>query len=401
MRPASSGRVLIGSNPSGQATSNQPSDLHRPSSATVVLLHAFNADNVGDGFLVDESLRILSLAGVAKEDCCVVAINARTFDPSIRIYPYPVFGRKGLSSSSDLVRLGVLTVAGLTQPAMGRATELGAMIRGARLVVGVGGGYLNTPSRIVTALNAVTHVPQLAAASASRASSLYLPQSVGRLSGPVGSAIRRHASKVSLFCARDDLTPRELPGSNVMRCPDLAVLRIARDFDETHIRRAGQRFLGIARDLAIPNYVSRLRSLSEMLAVDWVVHCSAKGQDDSIFYTQQGMLSGSQSLVAFQSDDVAACVSVRLHGALQAILAGIPTIHLSYDRKGQGAYSDLGLDEWVHDVRTFSPALVAAQAQELAQDPTRYWEAVSRFVPRIRQAEAELVERAADLLRIG
>jgi len=66
-------------------------------------------------------------------------------------------------------------------------------------------------------------------------------------------------------------------------------------------------------------------------------------------------------------------VSVRLHGAIAALLAGIPAIHLAYERKGWGAYEDLGLREYVHDARTFDPALVARQAEELSVNPAPLW----------------------------
>jgi polysaccharide pyruvyl transferase WcaK-like protein len=91
--------------------------------------------------------------------------------------------------------------------------------------------------------------------------------------------------------------------------------------------------------------------------------------------------------------EVGVAISVRLHGALQAINAGIPTIHLSYERKGYGAYTDLGIKKWVHSVHDFSPETVADQARELLRDPSEYWARIHDQVETLKTYEIELVER--------
>jgi polysaccharide pyruvyl transferase WcaK-like protein len=85
-------------------------------------------------------------------------------------------------------------------------------------------------------------------------------------------------------------------------------------------------------------------------------------------------------------------VSVRLHGAIASLLAGWPAIHLSYERKGWGAYQDLGLDEWVHDARAFDVEKVAAQARELARDPSPMFARIEARLPQLLGARAGLVD---------
>jgi len=91
---------------------------------------------------------------------------------------------------------------------------------------------------------------------------------------------------------------------------------------------------------------------------------------------------------------------VRLHGAIAALLAGRPAIHLAYERKGWGAYQDLGLDEFVHDARTFDPAAVAAQTRALAADPAPFRARIEAAKVRLAGAWQEMVGDMASRLNV-
>ena len=95
--------------------------------------------------------------------------------------------------------------------------------------------------------------------------------------------------------------------------------------------------------------------------------------------------------VAVNISGIRVIVSVRLHGALAALIAGCPAIHLAYERKGWGAYEDLGITSYVHDARTFDPSLVIAQTQELHEDPEPFWARVKAAAPALRNQYEELV----------
>lgn len=58
-------------------------------------------------------------------------------------------------------------------------------------------------------------------------------------------------------------------------------------------------------------------------------------------------------------------ISVRLHGSLQSMISGCPSIHLSYERKGFGAFSDLGVSEYCHGFKSFNPKLIEKQVNAL------------------------------------
>jgi polysaccharide pyruvyl transferase WcaK-like protein len=50
------------------------------------------------------------------------------------------------------------------------------------------------------------------------------------------------------------------------------------------------------------------------------------------------------TIAKYQPDLV---ISVRLHGAIESLLSGVPAYHISYERKGFGAYQDMGVEDWV------------------------------------------------------
>jgi polysaccharide pyruvyl transferase WcaK-like protein len=115
----------------------------------------------------------------------------------------------------------------------------------------------------------------------------------------------------------------------------------------------------------------------------------AINKSDETYYRSMG-IDAAGGLADVLAKNPAPVISVRLHGAVQAILAGLPAIHLAYERKSWGAYEDLGLMQWLHDARRFDPELVAAQAAELQADPMPYWAALRERLPALELASERL-----------
>jgi len=239
------------------------------------------------------------------------------------------------------------------------------------------------------------HLPQLALAAGVATPAIYLPQSVGPLRGPVGDAIKRYLPSLEWLAVRDDRSLEVVPdGCQVVRVPDLAVLAAARSLDEGLQPRDGHRVIVIARQLPDDeHYRTSIRLLHDVLPADWAVHSRALGQDDSAFYESIGVSPSGTSEDLLQRSDAGVVVSVRLHGALQSILAGVPAIHLSYERKGYGAYSDLGITEWMHEASSFDARIVTAQAQALIKDPSPYWQRIDDRLCTLVEADSLLVDR--------
>lgn len=362
----------------------------------ILLLHAFDALNMGDRLLVEESVDLTRRAGVAADRLTLVAVNAASFSALTHCVQYPSVRRaQGLHRIASAVSTVQMTTAGIVDPAIGRYSVLGRLVREASLVLGVGGGYLRAPGGVPSLNAAASHLPQLALAGSVDVTSLYLPQSLGPLRGRIGQAIRHRLSAVSWYAMRDDHSEAELPDPPPPhdRVPDLAALRLGRTLATGLEHTRGRRYVLIARGLPFPTYHGRLEVLRRCLPVEWAVHSRALGQDDSLYYRKIGVDVAGESIDLFESGTTGVVISVRLHGALQAILAGIPAIHLSYEHKGAGAYADLGLTEWLHHAGTFDPEVVAQQARELVRDPGVYWDRLGSRAQELAAADTALVDR--------
>lgn len=353
-----------------------------------LVLHAFSRRNSGDGLLVDLTLEALADAGIDAAQIEILALDPESFDA----FP-PVHRAPGEPFAQLTPKL-----AGAVFELLANQLSSGAVakrVSAAKGLIAVGGGYLVADSAVRQAGVLLNHLVQLRTAARAPIPSIYLPQSVGPLHGPVGESVKRNLNKVSLFCARDDLTMAEIGGDNIMRCADLAVLKLARKADIAADRQlhAGAPIV-VGRDL--PNsgdYVARLKRLGEALSNPlWAVQADVAGdRSDRAFYQRNGM-DDDGTLAAMLADGTGgAVVSVRLHGTIASLIAGRPAIHLAYERKGWGAYEDLGLGDYVHDARDFDVALVADQMVQLGQDPTAFWDCVTNAAPRLRAQYDDLV----------
>lgn len=342
----------------------------------IAVIHAYSRVNAGDGLLVDLTLQRLSRAGVDREDVTVIAMDPASFSDLPHVRKLGTAGRKPdlETARAAAAGLGIVALGAHAPGAAGRA------LARADAFVAVGGGYLRAGNRVNAIGSAVNHVPPLRAAGRSGKPSIYLPQSVGPLTGRVGAAIRSGLARVGEVHVRDDRSVSELAGlANVRRTPDLAVLDVADELTGSILPRevAGSPVL-VARALTEPrDYADRLRALQQRLGdVLWGVQAEGSAaKSDRTFYDDLGVRPDGRVTDLLG----AACgpvVSVRLHGALQSIMAGVPAVHLGYERKSWGAYEDLGLGEWVHSARGFDPDLVAEQVRKLQVDPTPFWDAV-------------------------
>jgi polysaccharide pyruvyl transferase WcaK-like protein len=363
-------------------------------SGRVLVLHAYDARNRGDALLVRESLDYVHRAGVPKDDVRLVALVASGFETAGEVVQYPQWRSPAGSVSRGAVTVAALSLASVALPQGVHRMWLQDEVRSSALIVGVGGAYLQARGGLRSVNTMLTHAPQLALAARSGRPSVYLPQSIGPLRGAIGASIRRNLRSLTQVMVRDDRSLLEVPAGNAMRVPDLAVLAIGRALKAgaIDVKRSGGRILGLARYLQdAPLYPDRLAALHRLVEIDWAVHSTAEGQDDAAFYAGRALPTIGGSETPISSGDFGACISVRLHGALQSILAGIPTIHLSYERKGYGAFGDLGLLPWVHNANGFDPAAVAEQARELVRDPSAYWAGLQGQLPALVEADLVVV----------
>jgi polysaccharide pyruvyl transferase WcaK-like protein len=356
----------------------------------IALLHAYSRSNAGDGLLVDLSLQRLERAGVPRSSVLVVALDPASF-PDLNAIK---IGTPERAANLQTLAAGA---SALSMTALGRYApgETARALRQADAFVAVGGGYLRAGSAVNKVGTAINHLPQALVAARSGKPSIYLPQSVGPFDGWVGRRLRIALSRMTQVHVRDDRSFAELGDAGcVHRMPDLAVLAVGEQLESVQPRRV-QDSSGpviIARALpAAADYPVQLLELHRQVPdATWGIQAEgAASKSDRTFYEALG-ITPTDTLQSLISNGAGPVVSVRLHGAVQAILAGVPAIHLAYERKSWGAYQDLGLRQWLHSSRHFDPKQVATQLRELSADPEPFWTALRSRVPTLQQKSAEL-----------
>ncbi|HEX5365473.1 MAG TPA: polysaccharide pyruvyl transferase family protein [Acidimicrobiales bacterium] len=359
------------------------------------VLHAYSRANAGDGLLVDLTLDRLARAGVDRADVLLVALDPDSFaDVPRRVGT----GTRRRGLGWDLLpavgRAAALTATSLADRPVG---PLGRSLAGCRALVAVGGGYLRAADATSSAGTAVNHLPQLLAAAAGEAPSLYLPQSIGPLRGPVGAAVGRALRRVDTVCVRDPWSAAELAEpANVRRLPDLAVLELAEVVDGLEPVPPGGRVGFVARPVAhAPGYEAAMAAVADGLGsrAVWAVQTAGdRTKSDAVHYRRMGVDPRHRLTDLLAGRQLSAVASVRLHGALMAVRAGVPAVHLAYDRKGPAAFADLGLDDWCLDVRSLRSEELGAALAALTADPRPYWDRLRRRAGDLRAASAALDE---------
>ncbi len=311
----------------------------------VLILHAYSADNAGDGLLVRETLALLEEA-FGTVDATMLASRPDSFaDLGIPTLPT------------------VPTTRGWDR----RTRAVLRRIDDFDLVVGVGGGYLRAGTPVELLKAALVMGPQLLAASRSSTPSVYLPQSIGPARFGTRGVLTRLLRQIDVVMVRDDRTFDEVAGPTLVRTPDLAAASIAA------ARRAGA---SVAEKpvLSIRSVHGRINpdiyALADRISpYDGYIQSTIGGNDDrpaSATLSPARTIERGELMGAEATPRVV--VAVRLHAALMALAAGHYVVHLAYERKGFGAFDDLGIAPWVHRVNGFDVDTVASQVHGLLTD---------------------------------
>jgi polysaccharide pyruvyl transferase WcaK-like protein len=347
----------------------------------VLLTHAYSSTNAGDGLLVIEALGLVRAAHPSAE-VTLLALDPRSFSvEGIDEVIHPLTGTTSTPSA-----LGTLAAA---LKAWSRGAQLPREVRrrvdDADLVIAVGGGYLRAKTAVECLKMMLTHYPQMPATNSTKAH-IYLPQSIGPFGAVTMKLVRRRLSRATQVFVRDDRSEEELLPLRSSRAPDTALFGLTEKCERSRVvtHSSGGTAI-VARALLVPRarqnvYETRMKDLFSLLRAEPLAQATARGNDDTRFYDQIGFtgpyrnLSIATSNHAKNRPDVV--VSVRMHGAIQSIRNGVPAIHLSYERKGWGAYEDLGISQYVHNVYDFDPSLIARQVAQLRDHPDIFWSAV-------------------------
>lgn len=348
-----------------------------------VIIHAYSRHNSGDGLLVDETLALAREADLIVQ--CLVSWDPLSFEDLEIPVLHPLTGDSTAYTRRGLAR-SLVTQA--PHPKVRRE------ISAADVVLAVGGGYLRAGSMVEYGKSALAHRVQLPSSRWGR-KAVYLPQSIGPHPPRLLPGFASRLGRAAHVFVRDGRSEAELQerGVAARRVPDLAVLAIGHRPPEPV---SGGGPIGIVlRDLqdAPPSYHAQVKKLVRLVEGELLVQSSGGGNDDPAYYSRLGYAGVHRSLGAALTspEPPSMTVSVRLHGSIQSILAGVPSVHLSYERKGWGAYEDLGIERYLRNARSFDAEEVASVASSLSQWEDDYWMKVQKSVSELNTQRGALI----------
>lgn len=356
---------------------------HKP--FNVLILHAYSPLNSGDGLLVNLAR---SAVESALGECTfkVIASNSAAFaDQGYIQWLAPGFD----AGNESFRRAGMFATA-----LLGPKSPIKHLAKSADLIVAVGGGYMRGRNFAASIKSLGAHYGQLALAAKYGSKSIYLPQSIGPFGRFYKPMISSKLNQVSTVLMRDDRSVEEFASlTNTLRVPDMAVLELAREFGTRTPPDFSQKPVMIARDLDRPRgYYDFLKSVSKSHRFEWAVQSQGGGNDDMPLTTQMSRETPRLMQQVLSENRPRVVVSTRLHGALSALIAGYPAIHLSYERKGWGAFEDLGLGEFVLNARDAKLEKVDSLIEKIVSDPSSYWQRIEKNTSAIRASESLLFE---------
>ncbi|BCW07710.1 polysaccharide pyruvyl transferase family protein [Arthrobacter sp. NtRootA1] len=362
------------------------STIWETSSPKVLLLHAYSPKNSGDGLLV-ELAKTTVLRALGKADFRVVASEAEAFDGP----GYIQWRARLLGESRGMFRRLAMLATGL----FGACREITELANEADLIVAVGGGYLRGGSFGPAVKSWGAHYGQLKLAAKHGHKTIYLSQSIGPFRGPYKRSIARQLNKITTVCVRDDRSVAEFANvASISRMPDLAVLELARQpLEAQQNGLIAERPVLVAREISKPrNYYEFLNEASQSKQFEWALQSTGGGNDDLPLTQRLGGSTPRPMAKILAGSEPRIVVSTRLHGALSSLIAGFPAIHLSYERKGWGAYEDIGLGDYVLNARDATMAQVTALMERIRTDPEEFWSRIRAKQAEIRTVEARLLD---------
>lgn len=343
----------------------------------VLIAHGYSAKNSGDGLLVHESIDLIQEAFGKEVELTVLASYPESFS-----------------------HLG-LNVVGTKPSSRGYRKEYLRLLRSKfhdfDLVVGVGGGYLRAGNCIELLKTSLVMGPQLIQVARSKTPSVYLPQSIGPARIGSRSLLSALLRRVNTVWVRDDRSVKEFADADVSRAPDLAILGMERV--SLPYGKNDPIVLSVRSHRGdVPSAVYALRA--KLGVIDSFIQSTVGGNDDT--RAVQSLLPRKvldQASLMLKPSSAKVVVAMRLHAALMALRAGHYVIHLSYERKGFGAFSDLGLSNYVFNVHNFDPEEVSRLANDLKNDEvlrTKYDAAIARACNNARSSRAQIVSSLRD-----
>lgn len=289
-----------------------------------LITNAYSSRNLGDGLLVEESRNILTEAGLNVTS--LLALDSESFEQ----LGLQLIG--GKATRKQLLLQLALGILPFQDDTFDRAFA-------------VGGGYLRFPNYQVACKTYLSHATQFEILTQKGIPFALLPASIGPLNCFKNEVLKKLA-KAKFIAVRDDKSFLELQNlSNVYRVSDLSILHKIETI--SNLNRSGEIGL-IIRNLSFPNWLNDTKKIVQIPRSFIMIQSDTGSRNDdarfiATHFPDLKSISTTEALLIKRPSLV---ISTRLHGAIMSINAGIPAIHLGYERKSFGVYKDLGLSEF-------------------------------------------------------
>ncbi|WP_432455670.1 polysaccharide pyruvyl transferase family protein [Agarivorans sp. QJM3NY_29] len=336
----------------------------------VALMNCYSSKNSGDGLLVELACQYIKKQHGQDTEIIIVCSDPDSFNGD-----YQVLGNE-FSRSGILGHVAVLLkVIGFLLFGRYSAKQYQSLQNCDRFY-SVGGGYLRFGSLSEALKTLIVHCSQIAWVKSNiNQPHILLSQSIGPLRYVYSAWLSRLLANTEQVFVRDDKTVAELKNINLQstRVKDMAVSELIRKFDSLEVSTLphSSTCILILRDLRRGKAVNHkfLKELEPVLAqfesVVYAVQSEVNSNNDGDFYQQYGISDFISVKEALTKYPQALVISVRLHGAIESLLAGFKTFHLSYERKGFGAYQDLNISEYVDNAYNFNSVEVEERVAKL------------------------------------
>ena len=297
-------------------------------------------------------------------------------------------------------------------------------LAGADLVISLSGGYLRGSADLAADVSVAFLLLPLWIAARCGVPVLCAPQSYGPFPTRFQRAlVRRVLPRARVVSAREDISRALLeelgvPAALIRRDVDSAFAFTCRS------KRAWREELGIGADETVYLFTARSylpadqqdgyeRAMAEAVAhlarggarvvLAPQVTCAYKSDDDRIVQRRIVALADHPRVISIEDDelshhDVMALysaadymVGTRFHSVIFSLLAHVPCIAISYERKGRGIMRDLDLERWVIDMADVTGERLIPLIERMRAD-AGYRPLLERIVPDYRDRAAEFTE---------
>lgn len=244
-----------------------------------------------------------------------------------------------------------------------------------------------------------------------------------------------HLKKISLITAREQTTIDYLQSlginKNVIACADSAYI-VASEIKAGHLSRTQESIIGInlsplsARHAGIPmeqSILTQARTIQELIArfharIILIPHvvCDFREEDDDLRYLcriKQAIASEYQESISLLDNDlgfigtkkeIIKCdliIAARMHCAINALAAHVPTLLISYSRKAEGMCRFVyGNQDWVIPLQEFQPDPICQKVQRLISQTESMRDYLAKRIPEIQKLSFQSVHALQNLLEI-